>query len=61
MSNAVSLRKKSKKGMMKLFHRALAYLFDVCNKLNTVGLKGQCFSQIEVFPAVVDLLNIKIF
>ena len=32
MSNAVSLRKKniSKYGMMKLLHRALAHLFDVC-------------------------------
>ena len=35
----------SKYGMIKLLHRALAHLFDVCNKINTVGLKGQGFSQ----------------
>ena len=66
MSNAVSLGKKEKKskyGMMKLLHRALAHLFDVCKKINTVGLKGQGFSQTlqDVFLAVFDLLNIKIF
>ena len=52
--------------MMKLLYRALAHIFDVCKKFNTVGLKGQGFSQIlqdvfHVFLAVVDLLNIKIF
>ena len=49
--------------MMKLLHRALAHLFDVCKQFNTVGLKGQGFSQTlqDVFLAVVDLLNIKIF
>ena len=65
MSNAVSLggKKKSKYGMMKLLHRAIAHLFDVCKKFNTVRLKGQIFSQTlqDVFLAVVDLLNIKIF
>ena len=49
--------------MIKLLHRALAHLFDVCKKINAVGLKGQGFSQTlqDVFLAVVDLLNIKIF
>ena len=49
--------------MIKLLHRALAHLFDVCKKFNTVGVKGQGFSQIlqDVFLAIVDLLNIKIF
>ena len=66
MSNAVSLGKKiniSKYVMIKLLHRAFAHLFDVCKKINTVGLKGQGFSQTlqDVFLAVVDLLNIKIF
>ena len=37
--------KKSKYGMMKLFYRALAHLFDMRKKFNTVGLKGQGFSQ----------------
>ena len=48
--------------MMKLLHRALAF-GEVCKKFNTVGLKGQGFSQTlqDVFLAVVDLLNIKIF
>ena len=56
-------KKNSKYGMMKLLYRALAHLFDVCKKFNTVGLKGQGFSQTlkDVFLAVVDLLNIKIF
>ena len=55
--------KSSKYGMMELLHRALAHLFDVCKKFNTVRLKGQGFSQTlhNVFLAVVDLLNIKIF
>ena len=46
--------------MMKLLHRALAHLFDVVKKINTVRLKGQGFSQIlqDVFLTVVDLLNI---
>ena len=64
MSNAVSLRKKnSKHGMMKLLYRALAHLFDVCKKFSTIGIKGLGFSQTlqDVFLAVVDLLNIKIF
>ena len=50
--------------MMKtFFYRALAHLFDVCKKFNIVGLKGQGFNQTlqDVFLAVVDLLNIKIF
>ena len=49
--------------MIKLLQRALAHLFDVCKKFNNVGLKGQGFSQTlqDVFLAVVDLLNIKIF
>ena len=49
--------------MKKLLRRALADLFDVCKKFNTVGLKRQGFSQTlqDVFLAVVDLLNIKIF
>ena len=57
------LGEKSKYGMMKMFYRALVHLFDVCKKFNTVGLKGQGFSQTlqDVFLAVVDLLNIKIF
>ena len=32
--------KNSKYGMMELSYRALAHLFDVCKKFNTVGLKG---------------------
>ena len=49
--------------MIKLLHRALAHLFDMCKKFNTVRLKGQGFNQTlqDVFLAVVDLLNIKIF
>ena len=35
----------SKYGMMKLLHRALAHLFDMCKEINTVRLKGQGFSQ----------------
>ena len=61
MSNAVSLGKKnSKYGMINLLYRALAHLFDVCKKFNTVGLKGQGFSQTlqDAFLAFVDLLNI---
>ena len=52
-------KKNSKYGMMKLLYRAL----DVCKKINTVGLKGQGFSQTlqDVFLAVVDVFNIKIF
>ena len=65
MSNAVSLgeKKNSEYGVMKLSYRALAHLFDMCKKFSTVGLKGQGFSQTlqDVFLAVVDLLNIKIF
>ena len=43
--------------------KALAHLFDVCKKFSTVGLKVQGFSQTlqDVFLAIVDLLNIKIF
>ena len=34
-----------------------AHLFDVCKKFNTVGLKGQGFSQTlqDIFLAVVDI------
>ena len=56
-------KKKSKYGVMKLLHKALDHLFDMCKKFNTVGLKGHGFSQTlqDVFLAVVDLLNIKLF
>ena len=49
--------------MMKLLHRALAHLFNVRKKFNTVGLKVQGFRQTlqDVFLVAVDLLNIKIF
>ena len=52
-----------KYSMMKLLYRALAHLFELCKKFNTVGLKGQGFSQTlqMFFLTVVDLLNIKIF
>ena len=49
--------------MMRLLHKALAHLFDVRKKFNTVGLKVQGFRQTlqDVFLAAVDLLKIKIF
>ena len=42
--------------MIKLLRRALAHLFDVRKEFNTVGLKGQGFSQTsqDVFLAVID-------
>ena len=53
----------SKYGMIKLLHRALAHLFDVCKKFNTVGLKGQGFSQIlqDVFTLLLICLTLKYF
>ena len=63
MSNAVSMGKIKKKKISKYGMMKLAHLFQVCKKFNTVGLKGQGFSQTlqDVFLVVVDLLNIKIF
>ena len=53
----------SKYGMIKLLHRALAHLFDVCKKINTVGLKGQGFSQTlqDVFSLLLICLTLKYF
>ena len=53
----------SKYGMIKLLHRALAHLFDVSKKFNTVGLKGLGFSQIlqYVFSLLLICLTLKYF
>ena len=56
-------KKYSKYGMIKLLHRALAHLFDVCEKFNTVALKGQGFSQTlqDVFSLLLICLTLKYF
>ena len=53
----------SKYGMIKLLHRALAHLSDVCKKFNTVGLKGQGFSQTlqDVISLLLICLTLKYF
>ena len=53
----------SKYGMIKLLHRALAHLFDACEKFNTVALKGQGFSQTlqDVFSLLLICLTLKYF
>ena len=53
----------SKYGMIKLLHRALAHLFDVCEKFNTVALKGQGFSQTlqDVFSLLLICLTLNYF
>ena len=53
----------SKYGMITLLHRALAQLFDVGKKFNTVGLKGQGFSQTlqDVFSLLLICLTLKYF
>ena len=65
MSNAVSLGKEniSKYGTIKLLHRALAHLFDVCKKFSTVELKGQGFSQTlqDVFSLLLICLILKFY
>ena len=53
----------SKYGIIKLLHRALAHLFDLCEKFNTVPLKGQGFSQTlqDVFSLLLICLTLKYF
>ena len=53
----------SKYSMIKLLHRALDHLFDVCEKFNTVALKGQGFSQTlqDVFSLLLICLTLKYF
>ena len=50
--------KKSKYGNMKLLYRALAHLFEVCKKINTVGLKGQGFKSNIIMLLICFTLNI---
>ena len=50
--------KKSKYGNMKLLYRALAHLFEVCKKINTVGLKGQGFKSNITMLLICFTLNI---
>ena len=43
---------------MKLLYRALAHLFEVCKKINTVGLKGQGFKSNITMLLICFTLNI---
>ena len=53
-------------GMLKILHRSIAYLIDVCKKFNTCQIKGTglydlLFKHYKMFfLTVVDLLYIKI-
>ena len=56
--------KKSKYGIIKLLYRALAHICLTCvKKFNTVGLKGQGFSQTlqDVFSLLLICLTLKYF
>ena len=50
-------------GMIKLLHRALAHLFDMCKKIQCCRIKGQGFSQTlqDVFSLLLICLTLKYF